>query len=54
MDRVADRTARLGQLVEIDGLFGLTVRISDSQALVAPWLLASPLYTACQYHVRRC
>ena len=38
-------------LVEIDGPFGLTVRVSDSQALVAPWLLASPLYTACQYQV---
>jgi len=30
-------------LVEIDGLFGLTVCVSSVQALVAPSFLASPL-----------
>src|SRR5215470_10772252 len=38
-------------VVAIVGLFGLMMSFSLAQALVAPLLLASPLYTACQKKV---
>src|SRR3954447_8522657 len=38
-------------IVAIEGEFGLTTNCSSVHLLVAPTLLASPLYTACQKNV---